>query len=86
MITIGQMRCNAKPALATNTHPFDAILQPGNHAWLINAKRILLVLLDQLTAIQEQFVPDVDLRASSNSRAVPKLDVFIFPRRLDRAS
>jgi hypothetical protein len=78
LISVGQMRRDAKAPLATNTHPFDSELQTGNHAPLANAKRILLILLDQLAAIQEQVVSNVDLCTSIGACAISEFDVFVF--------
>ena len=77
LISIGQMRRDAEAPLATNTHPLDSVLQTGDRAPLANAKRILLILLDQLTTIQEQVVSNVDPRTSIGACSVSEFDVFV---------
>jgi hypothetical protein len=77
LISIGKVGGDAQASLTSDTHTLDAVLQAGNHTTLSDAKRIELILLDLLTAIEEEVVSNFDSGASIGSRPVAELDVFV---------
>jgi hypothetical protein len=55
-IAIGEMGAHSYSALTASPHAFDAVLEPSDHAALPEPKRIFLVLLDTVAAIQKEAV------------------------------
>ena len=77
LIPIGEVRGDTKTSLAADAHALDPLFQSGDRAPLSDAEGVMLILLDEVAAIEEEVVADLDFGAAMGGRTLTELDVLV---------
>jgi hypothetical protein len=76
-VAVRQMRPYPYTALPSSTHAFNSIFKPGNHTPFADSERILFALLNDVSAVQEQAVFNLNRAPSVGNSAIADYQVFI---------